>query len=266
MEKTKVCNLCCTKIENFTVNFKKVIIDNVNLHIHCSELTLIIGPNGAGKSTLLKAILGEVKHKGSFSFLDAYNKKSKRPIIGYVPQRVLFDLNSPMNVVDLFCATLTSSPVWLSRPKRIRKIVLENLALMKAEHLAKRRIGSLSGGELQRVLLAMAFYPVPELLLLDEPLAGIDAGGLELFYNTVSDLRNNYDLSIILVSHDFNMVSKYVDRVIYLDKSVICQGTPEEVFNKDQVKQVFGHILLDRYEKPFHHYHHKNIESGDKIN
>ena len=119
-------------------------------------------------------------------------------------------------------------------------MALEGLSKVKAEHLIDRRFGALSGGELQRVLLALALDPVPNLLLLDEPGAGIDQGGLELFYNTVSELRQNYDMSIILVSHDLNLVAKYADRVILLNKTVISSGTPKQVFGDERTLKYFG--------------------------
>ena len=125
----------------------------------------------------------------------------------------------------------------------MRKRVSEDLNRVKAEHLIDRRIGALSGGELQRVLLALALDPIPDLLLLDEPVSGIDQNGLELFYDMVSELRSKNDLSIILVSHDFDLVCRYADRVILFDGTVICNGTPEEVFNDERTRKIFKTIL-----------------------
>jgi len=124
--------------------------------------------------------------------------------------------------------------------KNIRNKVKESLSKVKAEHLINRRIGALSGGELQRVLLALALDPIPDLLLLDEPVSGIDQNGLEVFYDTVSELRKEYDLSIILVSHDLDLVEKYADRVILLNGTVLCCGSPNEVFNNQITSKIFG--------------------------
>ena len=236
------CGLCCTKIQNFGVIRSRIeILKDINLHIHCGDLTAIIGPNGAGKSTLLKAILGEIPHTGDIKFLDAKNKHTGRPVVGYVPQKLDFDYGSPTSVQDVFSAMHTNRPVWFSHSKNIRKNAHESLARVQADHLINRRIGALSGGELQRVLLALALDPIPDLLLLDEPVSGIDQNGLKLFYKTVSELRENYDLSIILVSHDLNLVAQYADRVVYLDdKTVACCGTPKEVFNNQKVIEMFG--------------------------
>lgn len=237
-----VCRrLCCTKIENFNVSIgKNQILKDVNIHIHCGELTAIIGANGAGKSTLLKAVLGEITHTGSLKYFDAKGARSGNPCIGYVPQYLNFDLSTPTSVLDLFMASLTNIPSWLLKPQSIRNRVAKNLAKVKAAHLIDRRLGALSGGELQRILLALALDPLPDLLLLDEPVSGIDQNGLELFYDIVSELRENFDLSIILVSHDLALVEKYADRVVLLNKQVICNGTPQQVFSNEQTRKIFG--------------------------
>jgi zinc transport system ATP-binding protein len=235
------CGLCCTKIENFTVTKgKDRILWDVNLHIHCGELTALIGPNGAGKSTLLKAILGEVKHTGEVKFLDAKGAHSGNPVIGYVPQHLNFDTSSPTSVLDLFIACKTNKPVWLFHTRRIREEIRESLERVKADHLIDKRLGALSGGELQRVLLALALEPVPDLLLLDEPVSGIDQSGLEMFYDTVSLVRRKYDLSIILVSHDLDLVAQYADRVVVLNGTIECSGKPNEIFIDEKLKKLFG--------------------------
>lgn len=242
-ESSQACGLCCTKIENFAVNLSGVtILKDVNLHIHCGELTALIGPNGAGKSTLLKAILGEIPHDGELKFLDAADRHSGNPVVGYVPQHLEFDLNSPITVADLFGASTSRVPVCWGHSRGLRQLWRESLQRVQAEHLLTRRLGKLSGGELQRVLLSLALTPVPDLLLLDEPVSGVDQRGMEIFYQMVSDLRHHYDLSIILVSHDLNLVAQYADRVVYLDKTVQCSGTPAEVFNDAHVINAFGRI------------------------
>ncbi|WP_298196739.1 metal ABC transporter ATP-binding protein [Desulfosporosinus sp.] len=249
--KTCACNLCCTKINNFGVKRSGIeILKDVNLHIHCGDLTAVIGPNGAGKSTLLKAILGEISHSGELQFLDANNNGTTRPSMGYVPQKLDLDSTSPTSVLDLFAAAHTNLPIWFSYPKKIRERVRESLARTHGEHLINKRLGELSGGELQRVLLALALDPIPHLLLLDEPVSGIDQKGLELFYETVSILRKNYDLSIILVSHDLNLVAEYADRVAFVNnKTIECCGTPQEVFTNEKVIQTFGLDWSNRFQK-----------------
>lgn len=239
--------LCCTRIRNFGVKAGRYeILRDVNLHIHCGELTCLIGPNGAGKSTLLKAILGQTPHEGELVFLDGRNQMRRRPTIGYVPQKLELDTTSPTTVYDLFAAALSNKAVCFFHPKDVHAAVVDNLERVNAGHLVGRKLGALSGGELQRVLLSLALNPVPDLLLLDEPVSGIDLAGLKIFYKTVSDLRREYHLSIILVSHDLNLVMKYADRVALLnDKTIQAVGTPEEVFKNKKTSEVFGLDLTD---------------------
>ena len=235
-------DLCCTKIENLCVNKgNQEILKDVNLHIHCGELTALIGANGAGKSTLLKAIIGEHEYSGSLTFADGNKKMSRRPIIGYVPQKLDFDYSSPVSVLDVFASTQSNRPVYFSYDKKVKDIALRSLRKVQGESLINKRLGVLSGGELQRVLLALALEPIPDILLLDEPVSGIDQNGLKLFYEIVSNLRENYDLSIILVSHDLSVVYDYADRIAFLNnKTIECVGTPEEVFSNKSVVDTFG--------------------------
>lgn len=249
------CGLCCTKIQDFSVTIGKTeILKDINLHIHCGELTALIGINGAGKSTLLKALLGGIPHSGHITFVDGNKKLARKPTMGYVPQRLDFDYSSPVSVMDIFSAALNRRPVWFPISQSIRKKSLKSLSLVDGENLIDKRLGVLSGGELQKVLLALALEPIPDILLLDEPVSGIDQNGIKLFYETVSNLRREYDLSIILVSHDLHLVSKYADRIAFINnKTIECCGTPEEVFSNDKVIEVFGldwnKVLANKNEK-----------------
>jgi len=243
------CGLCCTKIKNLEVAYGETkILDNIDIHIHCGELTAIVGPNGAGKSTLLKALLGETKHSGKMEFTDNKGLHTGHPIIGYVPQSLDFDKTSPISVLDVFTACLTNNPIWIFKQKEIRLKTEDSLKIVQGEHLINKKLGTLSGGELQRVMLALALVPQPDLLLLDEPVSGIDQKGLELFYDIVCELRKNFDMSIILVSHDFNLVAKHADRVILLNKSVQAVGTPEEVLTAECLSKAFGQIWFKNPE------------------
>lgn len=245
--------LCCTKIENFGVTVGNTsILTDVNLHIHCGELTAVIGPNGAGKSTLIKALLGEVAHSGELKFMRSNGSDAQAPVMGYVPQSLNLDATSPTSVLDLFISCRSPFPVWFMRRKKEIEKVRESLSHVKAEHLLSRRLGALSGGELQRVLLALALEPVPDILLLDEPVSGIDQNGMELFYETVSALRKAYDLSIILVSHDLDMIRKYADRVVLINQTVLGIGSPDEIFQSESFYDVFSL----KWQK------HKEIEGG----
>jgi zinc transport system ATP-binding protein len=239
--KGRACGLCCTKIQDFGVTLGNTeILKGINLHVHCGELTAIIGPNGAGKSTFLKAILGELPFTGKLSFLDSKGDHSGRPAIGYVPQRVEIDPTAPLSVLDLFSASLSLRPVWLGSSQAMVRRVKKSLERVKAGKLINQRVGNLSGGELQRVLLALALDPVPDLLLLDEPVSGVDHSGMELFYGILSDIRRDYDLTIMLVSHDLDLVSKHATRAVLLNRELICAGTPAEVFSSPLFLDTFG--------------------------
>lgn len=243
------CGLCCTKLKNFGVTIGNTkILHDIDLHIHCGELTALVGPNGAGKTTFLRAILGEISHSGELSFLDAEDSRRK-PVVGYVPQRLDFDAGSPISVLDLFSACISSRPVFLGHSRRIRERASLSLAKVQADHLLERCLGDLSGGELQRVLLAMALDQSPDLLLLDEPVSGIDVQGKDLFYDLVSNLRQQYDLSIILVSHDWSLVSRYADRIVLLDGTVQCCGTPQEVFSNERILRDYGPAVREEMEQ-----------------
>lgn len=214
------------------------IFEDVNFTIHCGELIALIGPNGAGKSTLLKSILGEVKHEGKLNYFDAKGKHL-RPIIGYVPQTLKFDATSPTTVLDLFMACLTWRPVWLCSSRFIRERVNNNLRRVKAEYLIDRRLGALSGGELQRILLALALDPLPDLLLLDEPISGVDKIGMRIFYELVAELKAAEDMAILLISHDLEMLEHFADKVVLLNKRVLKFGDVQEVFNSEEMRDVF---------------------------
>jgi len=236
----KKCNLCCTKINNFAVTrgSDKILYD-VNLHVHCGEITAIIGPNGAGKSTLLKSILGEIPHEGTLEFVDEKDKKTRNANIGYVPQYLDFDRTTPISVLDLFTITYSNIPSWIKKSKKVLEIAQEALKRVEADDLLNKRLGQLSGGELQRVLLSLALTPMPDILLLDEPVSGVDNKGMNIFYKTVSSLREKYDLTIILVSHDFESVKKYADRVVLLNKTVKMVGKPKDVFGSKDFEAMF---------------------------
>lgn len=236
------CGLCCTCIENLNVKKgNQEILKDINLHINCGELTAIIGPNGAGKSTLLKALIGDNNYSGKLTFKDGDKDLGRKPVIGYVPQKLDFEKSSPISVLDLFASTQSNRPVYLGCSNKIKDKALKALDKVKGTLLIDKKIGVLSGGELQRVLLALALEPIPDILLLDEPVSGIDQNGLKIFYKMVSNIRENYDLSIILVSHDFSMVYKYADRVAFLNnKTIECVGKPQDVFLNDKVISTFG--------------------------
>lgn len=238
------CGLRSVKIDRLAVKKQDLqILKNVSLTMHCGELTALIGKNGAGKTTLLKSILNETAHTGTVEYFDDAGHIMKAPKIGYVPQNLSIDKNAPVSVSDLFCAGMSYRPVFLGT-HHARKKTLELLEMVECSSLIDRRLGHLSGGELQRVMLAFALNPIPPLLLLDEPMTGVDKKGLDMFYELVTRLLSEHHMSILMVSHDLRLVAKYATRVAFLDggEITVC-GTPQEVFSNTDVLEAFGRVL-----------------------
>ena len=230
---------CCLKVQNVSVKIGgDRILKNVNIHVHCGQMVALIGPNGAGKSTLLKALLGEREFDGNIIFSAPGSRRAKARI-GYVPQSPNFDPGDPVSVSDLFTCCLSRRPAFLGASKRDRELILECLERVHGEDLIDKRVGTLSGGELQRVLLALALEPMPNILILDEPLSGVDIEGQTGLMDMLDEIRKDFDLSILMTTHDFSMLPRYADRVVLIDHEVKCQGTPEEVLASPEFRVAF---------------------------
>ena len=230
---------CCLRIQDLCVKIgKDAILRDVNLHLHCGQIVALIGPNGAGKSTLLKAVLGEREYDGIISF-SVPGQRNRKATIGYVPQSPVFDPGDPVTVADLFNCCMSRRPSFLGITKNLRNHILACLERVHGEDLIDKRVGTLSGGELQRVLLALALDPIPNILILDEPLSGVDVEGMETLMDMLDELRHDYDLSILMTTHDFGMLPRYADNVILIDHAVIAQGAAEDVLNCEGFRRVF---------------------------
>ena len=230
---------CCLRVENLSVQIgSDQILKDVNLHVHCGEMVALIGPNGAGKSTFLKAVLGQREYQGVIAFSQP-GQRSKKPRIGYVPQSPAFDPGDPVSVADLFACCMSRRPAFLGLSKSMRELVLECLERVHGTDLIDKRVGTLSGGELQRVLLALALEPLPNILILDEPLSGVDVEGQTGLMDMLDEIRKKYDLSILMTTHDFSMLPRYADQVVLIDHQVLRKGTAEEVLNSGEFASVF---------------------------
>ena len=230
---------CCLRVQNLTVKIgENRILEDVNMHIHCGEMVALIGPNGAGKSTFLKAILGQQEYDGIIAF-SSPGARDRRPRIGYVPQSPTFDPSDPLSVADLFACCMSKRPAFLGLSKSMRAKVLECLDRVHATDLIDKRVGTLSGGELQRVLLALALEPLPNILILDEPLSGVDVEGIHTLMDMVDDIRKEYDLSILMTTHDFTILERYADQVVLMDHAIRKQGTPAEVLSSQEFRTAF---------------------------
>ena len=230
---------CCLRIQNLSVRIgKDSILRDVNLHLHCGQIVALIGPNGAGKSTLLKAVLGQREYDGVISF-SVPGQRNRKPIIGYVPQSPAFDPGDPVTVADLFACCMSRRPAFLGLKKGFRNHIITCLERVHGEDLIDKRVGTLSGGELQRVLLALALDPIPNILILDEPLSGVDIEGMETLMGMLDELRQDYDLSILMTTHDFGMLPRYTDHVVLIDHAIVTQGSAVDVLTSDGFNRVF---------------------------
>lgn len=238
------CGLCSIEMKNISVTSgEDTLLNQVNLTFRCGELTALIGKNGAGKTTLLKTLLGERQYEGRISFTDHHGTVLPTPRIGYVPQQLDFDKSMPVSVADFIAATKGGKAVWLGKNKKMQDNIRRMLGSMECGYLADRRLGALSGGELQRVMLAMATDPVPDLLVLDEPVSGVDMAGLDLFYKRIMELRDKQHMAVLLVSHDLNLIRRYADKVVLLDKTIVAEGDAEQVFQTEAFQEAFGFRL-----------------------
>lgn len=219
------------------------ILRGITFQLNCREIVALIGPNGAGKSSLFRSILGQIPYTGTIKFELAGGYPS-RPKIGYVPQSPSFDRGYPISVLDFFAAAISRWPVFLPVPRHLRERVEECLSRVHGEALLYKRIGTLSGGELQRVLLALALEPIPQILILDEPLSGVDVGGEHLLMEMLDEIRQKYDLSILFSTHDFSTLRQYADKVILLQQAILKVGTPAEVLRSQEFQSVF-HLNLE---------------------
>ena len=230
---------CCLRVQNLSVRIGgDKILKDVNLHVHCGELVALIGPNGAGKSTFLKAVLGQREYDGVIAF-SSPGQRSRKPRIGYVPQSPAFDPGDPVSVADLFACCLSRRPAFLGLGKNQREEILECLDLVHGRDLIDKRIGTLSGGELQRVLLALALEPMPNILILDEPLSGVDVEGMETLMDMLDEIRKTCDLSILMTTHDFSMLPRYADQVVLIDHGIKIKGTPAQVLESPEFRETF---------------------------
>jgi zinc transport system ATP-binding protein len=219
------------------------ILDGVDAELPRGKVTALIGLNGAGKTTLLRALIKEIPYTGEIRFHCGHDHSQPTPHhIGYVPQRLRIESNLPLTVLDLFGLALWRRPLFLGLGRSFRARVRPLLAAVGGEYLIDSFVEKISGGELQRVLLALALEPHPELLLLDEPAAGVDFKMQEEFYDIIRRLNHNTGVTVVLVSHDISVVSRVAHRVLCLkDKRIDCQGEPRAILTGEVLSRVFGH-------------------------
>lgn len=235
------------EINNLTVQYPDVkALDDVSLVVNQGDFLGIIGPNGAGKSTLFASMLGlHTKYKGTIKFFDEDIKKSKNYLkeLGYVPQKPIFEKNFPVTVTDVIRMGLRNE----SDENKIDKILQQ----LWIHELRDRRIGELSGGQQQRVFIAKALVNNPKILILDEPVTGIDQQSIDLFYSILRELNSKQKITIIWSSHDLDAVNKLANHVACLNRTLFFHGESEKFFSDDELVKQYSEASMQE-----HMHHH----------
>lgn len=213
------------------------ILEKVSFRVAEGDVMALVGPNGAGKSTLFRALLGLIPYKGTITWHGDIK-------IGYVPQKLSIEHDFPISVDEFI-------KLKGAKDKEMHD-VLASVGLPSDIH--QRPLGVLSGGEFQRVLIAWALVGSPNVLLFDEPTAGIDIGGEETIYQLLHQLQDVHGFTIILISHDLNVVYQYATNVLCINKKMICFGEPNDVLDPKSLAQLYGgEAKFYHHDHPAHH-------------
>lgn len=234
------------EIKNLTVEYSGVrALDNISFSINQNDFLGIIGPNGAGKSTLFACMLGIItEFKGEIYFFGENIRKSKKYLrdVGYVPQKPVFEKNFPATVKEV---------VRMGLKKGSEKKIDEALQQVWIHELSHRRIGELSVGQQQRVFIAKALVGDPKVLILDEPVTGIDKQSTEIFYSILRDLNQKHNITIIWSSHDLDAVNKLANKVACLNKTLFFHGISQEFFSNEELIKQYSESSMQQ-----HMHHH----------
>ncbi|MBF0177254.1 MAG: metal ABC transporter ATP-binding protein [Magnetococcales bacterium] len=224
---------------------KRPVLSGVDMSVASGEIVTIIGPNGAGKTTLIRVLLGLLRPEAG----EVVQRPNIR--IGYVPQRLPLDPILPLTVARFMTLTGRLSP----------SVLQAALAETGVEHLTSATVATLSGGELQRVLLARALSRKPDLLVLDEPVQGVDFAGEAMLYELIGTIRNRHGCGILLVSHDLHVVMGATDRVICLNGHICCAGAPASVSQDPEYTRLFGPHATSAYAFYAHQHAHQHAHT-----
>ena len=223
------------EVRNLRVSFgSENVIDGLSFEINRGDVLAIVGPNGAGKSVLFRTLLGLIPYQGEITW-------DKGVKIGYVPQKLFVEKNFPISVHEFLG--------FKSKNNTTINTTLESVGILDKKIL-DQSLGVLSGGQLQRVLIAWALLDSPTVLLFDEPTAGIDVGGEQTIYNLLHALQQRHNLTVLIISHDLNVVYKHADTVLCINKSQICFGEPSLVLDPKSLSALYGG------EAKFHQHDH----------
>ena len=231
-------------VENVNVSFDEtVILEDINFSVDEGDIAAFIGPNGSGKTTLVRAILGLVPSAGNIE-LFGYPIRQVTGQVSYVPQRFSFDRTLPITVNEFLNLKINGKDQKLLAKK------LNDVGLTKG--ILSQQLGSLSGGQLQRVLIAQALLNSPRILFLDEPEAGIDIIGERVFFDLLKNLSKSQGITVVLVSHDIAMLSEIVDTIVCINKKLLCHGSPKQALTKANLEKLFGHSDVYAHNKHQH--------------
>lgn len=231
------------EVTDLTVRFgDEVVLKDLNLSVQKGEIAALIGPNGAGKTTLVRALLGFQSYRGRVKF---FGRSLSEVLwqIGYVPQKFSFDKTFPLTVREFLAVTMNTKDA-----QKIDSVLGETGMRGKENKL----IGELSGGQMQRLLIARAILNDPKILFLDEPTTGVDVEGERGFYEIIHHLNEIHGTTILMISHEINMVYRYASQVICLNRDLFCEGVPKDQLTKDLLEKLYGGEVAPR------HHHHDN--------
>ena len=214
---------------------ENIILENISFNVEENGILAIIGPNGAGKTTLVKCILGILEPtNGTVEF-------KKKNSVGYIPQKLSFDRDFPISVEEF---------IQIQHKGPLSEADLEIFKTVGVDNLFEQKLGSLSGGEQQRLMIALSLSKNPNIIFMDEPSAGIDIGGEETVYSLIHNLQHKKQFAIVIISHDVDFVTRYADKVICINKRMMCTGKPEKVLT--------GAVMEEAYGEGFAKYKHKS--------
>ncbi len=237
--------MLAVQVKNLTVKYGNLtVLERLNFTVEEKSICAVIGPNGSGKTTLLKALLGLIPSDGEISILDKKPSLARQDI-AYVPQRFSFDKTYPITVGEFLKLSLDDK-----HRNSDTNIPLKEVGLSGKQDLI---LGKLSGGQIQRVLIARALVNEPKIIFFDEPVSGIDITGEKNFYDLIKHLNTEHDVTVVLVSHEIDIVFQYASQVICLNRKLICTGKPENVINENTLKSLYSQdVALYQHKYPKH--------------
>jgi ABC-type Mn2+/Zn2+ transport system ATPase subunit len=225
------------EVKDLTVWFEgqeRPAVEEVSFNLDEGQIAILIGPNGCGKSTVLRAILGLVPFTGEVRVFGRPAARARRQI-GYVPQRLAFDLTLPLTVDEV-----VRMPLLGARGAETESSLRHFAETLAIADLLDKPLGALSGGQLKRAMIARAMVTRPRLLLLDEPEAGIDIGGEQTLYELLQRLVSHHGLTALVCSHELDLVFRYADQVLCLNRRLQCAGPPAEILTAEALARLYG--------------------------